>query len=65
MQFRFLVKFFSTFLIAVLAYELIAIALPLMNKPSDLAFYGGALLLAVTVAGTFTVLRLMWRRRNI
>ena len=63
MQFRLSLKFLLTLLIAILSYELIAIALPLMNKPSDLAFYGGGMLLVTTVAGTLAVVRLLWRRR--
>ena len=51
-----------TLLITVLAYRLMVIALPLMNKPSDAALYEGAALLVLTVVGFITLIRLLWRR---
>ena len=59
MQYR---RFLLTLLMTVLGYKLMVIALPLMNKPSDLALYSGALLLAITAVGYIAVVRLLWRR---
>ena len=57
MQYR---KVSLTLLIAVLGYKLMATALPLMNKPSDAALYGGAALLVLSLVATFIALRLLW-----
>ncbi len=51
-----------TLLITVLGYKLMVIALPLMNKPSDAALFGGATLLVLTVVGFVILIRLLWRR---
>lgn len=59
MQYR---KTLLTLLIAVLGYKLMATALPLMNKPSDAALYGGTALLVFSLVFTFTALRLLWRK---
>lgn len=59
MQFR---RFLLTLLITVLGYKLMVIALPLMNKPSDVALYGGATLLVLTAVVFVTLIRLLWRR---
>jgi hypothetical protein len=37
-------------------------AFSLMDKPSDIALYGGATLLAFTAIGFITIVRLLWRR---
>ncbi len=55
-------KLLLTLLIAVLGYKLMAIALPLMNKPSDRALYGGEALLVLSLVVTVTALRLLWRK---
>lgn len=55
-------KILLTLLIAVLGYKLMATALPLMNKPSDTALYGGMALLVFSLVATFTALRLLWRK---
>ena len=64
MQLRKPLKFLLTLLITILAYKLIVIALPLMNRPSDLSFYGGGIFLVLTVVGTIALVRLLWRRRK-
>lgn len=51
-----------TLLLAVLFYKLMVTAFSLMNKPSDATLYGGELLLAVSVIGFLTAVRLLWRR---
>ena len=51
-----------TLLITALAYQLTVIALPLMNKPSDLALDEGIGLLALTAVGWIALVRLLWRR---
>lgn len=60
MQYR---KSVLTLLFAVLFYKLMVTAFSLMNKPSDAALYEGEALLAVSVIGFITVVRLLWRRR--
>lgn len=59
MQYR---KSVLTLLFAVLFYKLMVTAFSQMNKPSDAALYGGELLLAVSVIGFLTAVRLLWRR---
>ncbi len=59
MQYR---KLLLTLLVAVLGYKLMATALPLMNKPSDAALYGGAALLVFSLVGTCVAIRLLWRK---
>jgi hypothetical protein len=51
-----------TLLITVLSYKLMVTAFSLMNKPSDLALYGGLTLLVLTVIGFLAMVRLLWRR---
>ena len=55
-------KSFLTLLVIVLTYKLMVTAFSLMNKPSDAALYGGLVLLALTVTGCVTSVRLLWRR---
>lgn len=59
MQYR---KPVLTLLSAVLFYKLMVTAFSLMNKPSDAALYEGEALLAISVIGFITVVRLLWRR---
>jgi hypothetical protein len=51
-----------TLLLTVLAYKLMVTAFSLMNKPSDTALYGGTFLLVVSLVGTMTAVRLLWRK---
>jgi hypothetical protein len=55
-------RFLLTLLLTVLSYKSMVTAFSLMNKPSDIALYGGATLLAVTAIGFITMVRLLWRR---
>lgn len=59
MQYR---KPVLTLLFTVLFYKLMVTAFSLMNKPSDAALYGGEALLAISVIGFITMVRLLWRR---
>jgi hypothetical protein len=59
MQYR---RFLLTLLLTVLSYKLMVTAFSLINKPSDIALYEGATLLAVTAICFITLVRLLWKR---
>lgn len=62
MQYRTFLQYLLLILATLLSYEAMVAALSLMNRPSDLLFYSGVALLAVTGAVYVAVVRFVWRR---